>query len=882
MFNRTGLIQLLIVIFVFAACKDKSPGYTVPSDPKLAALQLPEGFRAERLFGPSENEEGSWVAMTFDNKGRLIASDQYGGLYRMTIPVIGDTVNKVVAEPLRVDNFNFGYAHGLLYAFNSLYVMVNHGGDSSYPKSSGLYRLQDTNNDDQYDSVTLLKALEGEGEHGPHSIVLAPDQQSLFVIAGNFTRLPEMKTYRSSANAQLDNLIPLLRDPNGHDNTVGMLGGWIAKVDSTGKDWELYASGFRNPFDLAFNDAGDMFTYDSDMEWDMGTPWYRPTRICHVTSGSELGWRPGTAKWHSSFSDSRPAVLNIGQGSPTNMVSGKDAAFPEKYRQALFAFDWSFGIIYAIWPTPSGSTYTAKGEEFVSGSPLPLTDGVIGPDGALYFLTGGRRLESDLYRVYYGDGHLKKEELAKPELSPENSLRRQLEGFHVNPDDKGRELAWSHLDHADAGIRFAARKILERSPLNTWKPELTAATEPAKLVQATLALAKKTDTKPDWTIVKNILNKIPFREIDRLQQLDLIRAVEIMLSRSTKPDERTRNELVSYFGAYFPLPKEPLYNRQLSKVLVYLEDSSAIKATVQLMLEPQEEGWVEEENLTSSADLIMRNPDYGMGIAGTLAKFPPQNQTYYATVLSQVKSGMNESLMQDYFSWFTKAFQFQGGHSYAGFINLARKQALNGIPRKRFDYFNNLSGDSIANRPVVAQSGKAVQPEGPGRNWTVEDAMKYVDSGMSKRNFERGQGLFVTSLCASCHTMKGDGGVSGPDLTQLGTRFSYRDMLEAIIEPSKSISDQYGATVFYLRNGKTIMGRLIEEDENVYTIAQNPFAPQEHRTVSRTEVVRTRLSEISPMLPNMVNRLNAEELKDLLAYLKTGGNREDSLFSTKK
>ena len=51
--------------------------------------------------------------------------------------------------------------------------------------------------------------------------------------------------------------------------------------------------------------------------------------------------------------------------------------------------------------------------------------------------------------------------------------------------------------------------------------------------------------------------------------------------------------------------------------------------------------------------------------------------------------------------------------------------------------------------------------------------------------------------------------------------------------------------------------------------------------LAKADVVRTRLSEISPMLPNMINRLNPEELKDLLAYLKAGGNREDSLFRKK-
>jgi hypothetical protein len=65
------------------------------------------------------------------------------------------------------------------------------------------------------------------------------------------------------------------------------------------------------------------------MEWDFGMPWYRPTRICHVTSGSEYGWRTGTGKWSPTYPDNLPPVLNIGQGSPTNLISGKNARFPE-------------------------------------------------------------------------------------------------------------------------------------------------------------------------------------------------------------------------------------------------------------------------------------------------------------------------------------------------------------------------------------------------------------------------------------------------------------------------------------------------------------------------------------------------------------------------
>ncbi len=137
--------------------------------------------------------------------------------------------------------------------------------------------------------------------------------------------------------------------------TIVMLpSGWIAHVDSTGKNWELVSAGYRNAFDIAFNEAGDLFAYDSDMEYDIGMPWYRPTRIVHATSGSEFGWRTGNSKWSPAYPDNLPAVLNIGQGSPTNLVYGGEAKFPAKYRHSLFAFDWSFGIIYAVQLKPAG------------------------------------------------------------------------------------------------------------------------------------------------------------------------------------------------------------------------------------------------------------------------------------------------------------------------------------------------------------------------------------------------------------------------------------------------------------------------------------------------------------------------------------------------
>ncbi|ULQ54059.1 c-type cytochrome [Flavihumibacter fluvii] len=861
-------------------------------DPKVAKLKLPEGFNAEHLFGPSENAEGSWVAMTFDNKGRLIASDQYGSLYRMQIPAIGDTSAKIKAEKLFIPDIkgskpdtsttkiSMGYAHGLLYAFNSLYVMINHESDKEFSKGSGLYRMQDTDGDDQYDKITLLKALDGEGEHGPHSIVLSPDKQSLYVIAGNFTKIPKMDAYRNFPEGKLDNILPLIKDPNGHDNTVNWAAGWIANVDSSGSKWELIASGFRNPFDLAFNQEGDMFTYDSDMEWDIGTPWYRPTRICHVTSGSEFGWRPGTDKWSPVWPDNSPAILNIGQGSPTNVVSGLNARFPEKYRKSIFAFDWSFGIIYAIHLEQQGSSYKATGEEFVSGSPLPLTDGVIGPDGAMYFLTGGRRLESDLYRVYYGDNKQDSEALAPVALNEEHQIRRKLEAYHGAPKAGAVDFAWPYLKHQDRYIRYAARIVLEHQPVNEWQDRVLQEKDPVALTQGVIALAHKGNAKIKDQVLTAV-TAVNYSALTEAQQVDLVRGIELVIARMGMPGTKAKSDIATYLSAQYPSKGGNELNRELSKVLVYIDAPQAVEKTIALLAVAKDDNSAGQETFTKSSDLIMRNPQYGMDIASMLSKMPPLQQTFYATVLSQAKNGWTPALQDAYFKWYYNAFSFKGGHSFIGFIDGARKMALANVPKNQFAYFNTLSGDSIVELSRSNLSKGAIRPKGPGRDWTVEEATLIADSGISHRNYEMGKGLFAASLCSSCHNMRGEGGIAGPDLTQLGTRFSYKDMLEAIIDPNKTISDQYGATVFSLKKGGSVIGRLISQDNDKYVISQNPFAPQDTREIKKADVSGTRVSEVSPMLGGMINSLNPEELKDLLAYLKAGGNPQDTIFAAK-
>jgi putative heme-binding domain-containing protein len=853
-----------------------------PPGSKVDKIKLPEGFKAEHLYSPSEEKNGSWVSMTFDNKGRMITSDQYGGLFRLVLPPIGST-EKPTVETLRVEGDTakvaMGYAHGLLYAFNSLYVMINNRENARFPKGSGLYRLQDTDNNDQYDKITLIKGMKGEGEHGPHSIVLSPDKQSLYVVAGNFTDLPKMDSYRLMTNWKNDNLFPFIKDPRGHANDRHAPGGWIARTDPEGKSWELVSAGYRNPYDIAFNEAGDLFAYDSDMEWDFGTPWYRPTRVCHATSGGDYGWRTGSANTSPAFADFLSPVMNIGQGSPTNLIYLSDARFPAKYKNTLLAFDWSFGIVHGLHLKPSGSTYTADHEEFLSGAPLPLTDGAIGPDGALYFLTGGRRLESDLYRVYYGDykNIPAGANVVKPTFTTEHKQRTELEKFHAKKDPKAVETAWPYLKSPDRFLRFAARLAIEHQPVAEWERKVYAEKDPQTLIYASIALAREGDsTKVGGPILRG-LSKIDYTKLDDLQKQALLRAVELTLYRTGQPDAASKQAIIAYLNPKYP-SANALQNRFLAKILITLEAPKAVEKTLALIDKNEKFDDKDNEMVTASADLILRNPQYGLDLAGLLEKMPPQQQSFYAIMLSSAKTGWTPALSEKYFKWFHKAFSYQGGRSYIGFIDKARQMALKNVPKDKVAYYNKLSGAEL-----LTGSGndlvKVYSPKGPGRGWKVDDAVALVQDSLTNRDFERGKLIFSAVLCNRCHVIQGEGSDVGPDLTQLGTRFSVKDMLESIIIPDKTVSDQYASISYTLKTGESVVGRQINEDANFYYIAQNPFDSKTIRKISKKEVASTKISTVSVMLPGLINGLNPNELRDLVAYLMSGGNKQNPIYT---
>ena len=415
-------------------------------------------------------------------------------------------------------------------------------------------------------------------------------------------------------------------------------------------------------------------------------------------------------------------VVNVGPGSPTGVAFGYGTKFPAKYQEALYACDWSFGKLYAVHLTPSGSTYTGTLEEFISGQPLPLTDVVVNPnDGALYFTIGGRKTQSALYRVTYVGNESTAPAKADTKNLKDREERRRLEAFHGHQDPKAIKEAWPHLDDKDRAMRFAARIALEWQDPAAWREKALQEKNPRRAIASLVALSrvssrdefhrKKTDPAPDAGLQKEILkslDRIDWNKLEDQDHLDLLRAYTLAFTRFGRPDENTRQSLVAKFDPLFPSKSREL-NAELAPMLVYLQAPSAAPKVV-----------------------------------GMLRTAPTQEeQLDLARALRVCTSGWTQPLREEYFLWFLKAANFKGGASLGGFLRLMKDDAVETLSES----------DKVALKGIL--EAKA-QKQSPLEMLTSRDLVKAhklddlapaVERGLKgKRDFDRGRQILARQV----------------------------------------------------------------------------------------------------------------------------------------
>jgi len=654
-------------------------------------FSIADSFKLEMLYNVPP-EQGQWIARTWDDKGRLIvsgyATDQ---MFRLTIPAVGSDTG-IQVEPFTTTPV--GVSEGLLYAFGGIYFNVNRSDTLRH----GLYKITDTNGDDIYDRTDVIRNLSGSGGHGTHALRLAPDGQSLYLLSGNNTR---MTVFQSSRVPLIwaEDVLTMRIDTGFMNSSFGdsTAEAFVSRMDPAGENVELFAMGMRNPVDFDFNKDGELFTYDSDMEWDMGDPWYRPTSVYHITSGADFGFRNGSRKHPQWQFDYMHAVAQIGSGSPVPTTFGTGLRFPGRYQDAFFIGDWSYGNVYAVFMTPKGASYEGSVQPFMSGRPFPVSGFAVNPqDGSLIVMTGGNA-QTQVYRVTYTGAESTAPTAPDASRAVDRELRRSLERFHGNPTADSIAEIWPQLSNPDHAIRFAARVALEWQDQALWRERALSETNPRRSIAAIAALARLNGKDiyattpmtpaPDRALQRRMvaaLDRIDFEQLPFQDKLDLLRAYGLTFIRLGQPDPETRARLIAKFDPLLPSNQREL-NWELADMLAYLDAPSAPTKLMALLRDAPAAGpwfgyreWANPQ-LRQRIDRGGLNDDSNQGRTQyDIAR--QEDEIYYAQLLRVVQNGWTMDLRREYMEWLRTPNTYQGGNNFAGSNITIRADAISQLP----------------------------------------------------------------------------------------------------------------------------------------------------------------------------------------------------------
>lgn len=848
---------------------------TAATDP--ATFSLPPGFKAE-LVRSALPEEGSWIALAFDPQGRLTLAREKKGLLRLSLDSAGVSKVEVINDTLLE-------CRGLLYAHGALYANANN--------SKTLVRLRDTKGAGQFDETTELLKTEGGVGHGRNHLKLGPDGW-LWIAHGNNVHLPKnLSTNSPLRNFAHDRLIPCPWDAGMFDGDVLLPAGHILRMKPDGSEVQLWAGGLRNPLDVAFNEHGDLFTFDADMEWDVGCPWYVPNRVLHIVPGADYGWRRGTGRWPAWYPDTLPSVVDIGLASPTAVTFGHGAKFPAKYQKAFYICDWAYGRILAVHMTPPSPSYTYEGtsELFVGGRPLNVTDVCVGPDGAMWFTTGGRGTQSGLYRISH-DG---KTPAPSPveEMSPSfrdifSNMRQERiwrDETERTPDSRTTNhmervanfYLWSgHLNSRIPHIGLAARSLLERTPLDRWRDLALVAPFEMKdpgsgfperpplgrtnyveqaVINSLLALVRLGDTNSKPAVLSRVaalpLLGISNKGLDAQQrqnlaeaQIPILRLVALTFIRLGPPDEAQRQASLNWLEPLYPNASSRV-NQMLVELLVYLRSPQVIAKTVPLL-----------RAATASEDLLL-----------------------YPFYLRYARDGWTPAARRAVFDALDRAERLPGGRTYFTSLANVRKELLAALTPEERVALGTATGGTVSTRKAVETP--ALPPPRFVKDWKLADLEPRLAEVGKGRSYEGARTALLTAQCVHCHRVSHDpafpNSVIGPELLAVGARFSRRDLLLHILEPSAVIDEKFRQTRLLLKDGDDVSGMVEREADNKLFVRPSPLE-EKLIEVAVTNVRERRLSEVSPMPSGLLNGLRLEQILDLLAYLEAAGDPKHRNF----
>jgi putative heme-binding domain-containing protein len=249
----------------------------------------------------------------------------------------------------------------------------------------------------------------------------------------------------------------------------------------------------------------------------------------------------------------------------------------------------------------------------------------------------------------------------------------------------------------------------------------------------------------------------------------------------------------------------------------------------------------------------------------------------YARSLRFLKAGWTPKTRAAYFRWFLKAANYHGGASFEKFIEFIRNDAIASLEESDKVALREILEEKPQRKSAIEVSAEIFAGRTP-REWTLDELSAAAQAKLKGRDFENGRKMFAAASCFTCHRFANEGGMTGPDITMAGARYSARDLLDQVLNPSKEINEQFVPMVITTDDEEIITGVIVNLNRDGVTVNTDPTNPNQRVGVDRKRIVRMEASKVSPKPTGLLNLLTEDEVLDLLAYVLSGGRPDVAMF----